>query len=128
MGGTEKQPLPLDLMSAAAVLAENLSRSQPLVTFYQCQARLGADHEARALLERYTDAQTAWRRQQAQGGTQLAAEQMRTLQQAIRANTVIGEYGRAQQAAAAYLREINGEISQLLGVDFGGLTRRAGCC
>ncbi len=121
--------LPTELLSATSALADNLAHALPIVTYYRAQADLGTDIEASGLLQRYSQAVTDWRARQARGeATPVEAEQMRALQQAVRANPTIGAVAQSQQAAPAYLREINGEISQLLGFDFAAFARRAGCC
>jgi len=118
-----------DLLAASTILADNLARSEPIWTYHQAQASLSQDAEATALLERYNRGVTEWRARQRQGQTTPAeADQLQALQQTVRADATISEVARAQQAALAYLREINREISQLLGFDFAALSRRAGCC
>lgn len=44
------------------------------------------------------------------------------------AATLADAGARAQQAAVAFLRRINQEIGELLGVDFAALAKRPGCC
>ena len=68
------------------------------------------------------------RRKQAQGGvTQADVAQLRILQSAVQSNWVIGEYASKQQAAIAYLREINQAISELIGTDFAALAKKSTC-
>ena len=118
-----------ELLAAATTLAENLAHSLPLVTYQRAEAALNAHRDASGLLQRYSQAAGAWRARQARGDIAPAeAEQLRALQQAVRSNPVIGEYAQAQQAAFVYLRQINGEISQLLGIDFAAMSRSSGCC
>jgi cell fate (sporulation/competence/biofilm development) regulator YlbF (YheA/YmcA/DUF963 family) len=54
---------------------------------------------------------------------------LRDYQSQISSNAVIQEQSIARETAVAFLREINQEISQLLGMDFAALARRpgAGC-
>jgi cell fate (sporulation/competence/biofilm development) regulator YlbF (YheA/YmcA/DUF963 family) len=118
-----------DLLAATEVLAENLARSEPIWAYHQAQASLNQDSEANGLLERYNRGVAEWRVRQSQGqATPAEGEMLRELQQAVRFNATIGQAARAQQAARAYLREINAEVSQLLGLDFGALAQRGGCC
>jgi hypothetical protein len=44
------------------------------------------------------------------------------------ANRLIGGYIQTQDNATAYLKEVNQEISQWLGVDFAALARRPNSC
>jgi cell fate (sporulation/competence/biofilm development) regulator YlbF (YheA/YmcA/DUF963 family) len=110
-------------------LGQNLLASELFVVYDQAQARFKADAHARALLERLSVAQADIRRRQANGGvTQADIDQLRALQREVQSNRAIIDYATAQQAAVAYLREINREISELLGVDFASLAKRPGCC
>ena len=59
--------------------------------------------------------------------TQADLDQLRVFQREVQSNHVIIEYARAQQDAIAYLREINQEIGELLGVDFAALAGRSSC-
>jgi cell fate (sporulation/competence/biofilm development) regulator YlbF (YheA/YmcA/DUF963 family) len=53
---------------------------------------------------------------------------LRALQSAIGANETIQDHQLTQELAIAFLREVNQEISNLLGVDFASLARRSGGC
>ena len=125
--GTISNQLP-DLMAATQALAENLLASEPFVLYHQAYTRFDADPQARGLIERLSQAQTDLRRKQANGGvTQAAVAQLRTLQSEVQSNPVIVDYASTQQAAIAYLREINQEISLLIGSDFAALAGRSSC-
>ena len=118
-----------DLQAATETLADNLLSSEPLVRHRQAQAALQGDAIARKLLASFSAAQADVRRRQARGGvTQADIEQLRALQRQVQANAVIMHYAETQQGVIAYLREVNQEISQWLGVDFASLARRSGCC
>ena len=52
---------------------------------------------------------------------------LRLIQQTVLRNTVILDYAQAQQEVVDFLREINGEISQLLGIDFASFANHATC-
>ena len=117
-----------ELLAATESLGQNLLASEPFVAYDQAQARFKADTGARTLLERLSTAQADIRRRQANGGvTQADIDQLRALQREVQANRTIMDYAAAQQAAVAYLREINLEIGQLLGMDFASLARQS-CC
>lgn len=121
--------LPPDLQEALESLAENLAQAEPLVLYRQAQTRLDADHQAHSLLERLSAAQADLRARQARGGalTQAEVDNLRALQRQVQTNRTIMDYAGAQQAAIAYLPEVNQEISQLLGVDFAALAGPASC-
>ena len=117
-----------ELQMAIDSLGQNLLASEPFIAYDQAQARFKADAYARTLLERLSAAQADMRRRQANGGvTQADIDQLRALQREVQSSRAIMDYAAAQQAAIAYLREINLEIGQLLGMDFAALAGRSSC-
>ncbi len=121
--------LAADVQAATETLAENLLGSEPLVQYQQAKTALDHNMPARQLLEAFSYAQREVRQRQAQNlVTQASIDQLRSMQHQVQANAVIMRYAETQQAAIAYLREVNQEISQWLGVDFASLARRSGCC
>jgi len=120
--------LPPDLQAALEVLAESLLHAEPIVAYHQALARLEADRRAYDLLNRLSGAQADLRRGQAlRHVTQADVDQVRTLQREAQSDPMIMAYAEAQQAANAYLPEVNREISSLLGVDFATLARSTSC-
>ena len=127
MTNTSLNQLP-DLMAATRALAENLLASEPFALYQQAYARFDADPQARGLIERLSQAQADLRRRQmGRGVTQTGVDQLRALQREVQSNDVIVDYVTTQQSAVAYLREINQEISQLIGSDFAALAGRSSC-
>jgi cell fate (sporulation/competence/biofilm development) regulator YlbF (YheA/YmcA/DUF963 family) len=125
--GTVLYQLP-DLMAATQALAENLLASEPFTLYHQAYARFNADPQARDLIQSLSQAQTDLRRKQANGGvTQAEVDQLRQLQSEAHANRAVIDYAQTQQAAVNYLRTINQEISQLIGVDFASLAKKSRC-
>ena len=59
--------------------------------------------------------------------TQQDLEKLRSLQTNAQENEVINSYSLSQQEAIGKLREINAEISNLLGIDFASLAKNT-CC
>jgi cell fate (sporulation/competence/biofilm development) regulator YlbF (YheA/YmcA/DUF963 family) len=117
------------IQAATETLAGNLSSSEPLVRYQQAKTALDNDVPARRLLEAFSYAQREVRQRQAQNlVTQASMDQLRSMQRQVQSNAVIMNYAETQQAAIAYLREVNQEISQWIGVDFASLARRSGCC
>jgi cell fate (sporulation/competence/biofilm development) regulator YlbF (YheA/YmcA/DUF963 family) len=125
----EPVPLSPDLMAATEALAVNVRQSEPFVLYHLAREALESDSEAQALIKRLSEAQAEVRTSQARGQvTQANIEQLRALQGRAQVNRIITDYARTQQAAIAYLREVNQDISELLGVDFASLARQATCC
>ena len=117
------------LLEATSVLAENLVQSEPFLRFQEADRKLHADQEAMRLLTEFAELQQKIRAQQQSGAiSESDIKRLRELQSTIPTNDVIQEHGRAQEIAVAFLREVNQEISNLLGVDFASLTRRSGGC
>jgi len=120
--------LPERLQEAVEVLSENLLAAEPFVLYDRAQIRLNADRQAKSLLEQLSTLQAKIRSGQINGGvTQKDIDQLRTLQGEVQENQTIMEYARAQQTATDYVREINQEISQLVGMDFASLARQTSC-
>jgi cell fate (sporulation/competence/biofilm development) regulator YlbF (YheA/YmcA/DUF963 family) len=120
--------LPEKLHMAAEVLSENLLAAEPFVLYHLAENRLNQDPQGKSLLEQLSTLQAGIRKGQVDGGvTQADIDRLRTLQAEVKQNQTIMEYARTQQAAINYLREINQEISQLLGLDFAALARQS-CC
>ena len=125
---SNRTTLPATLLAATEDLAIQLLASEPFTTYHAAQSRLNADAEARAVLQRLSQAQAELRQKQArQTVSQSDVDQLRALQSAVQADRTIADYIHAQQTAVGFLREMNGEISELLGVDFAGLAKRPGC-
>jgi len=121
--------LPSHLSLATEALIENLLAAEPIVAYHRAQIRFQADASARALIDRLSAAQADVRQKQSRREvTQSDIDQLRILQGEAQANRVIVDYVQTQQAAIGFLREINREISELLGVDFASLAKRPGCC
>ncbi len=108
---------------AAREFALKLRASSPIAAFWQAKARLEADEEAQGLLTELQQRQQALmlKQQNGSGITQAEIDALRRLQGEAQSNPVIMDYVKAQQQALAFVPEVNMEISQLLGFDFGGL-------
>jgi len=109
--------------AAARKFALKLRASPPIAAFWEAKARLDADDEAQGLLAELQQRQQALmlKQQDGRGITQEEIDILRRLQREAQRNPVIMAYVQAQQQAQAFLPEVNMEISQLLGVDFGAL-------
>lgn len=123
------QTIPPSMQEATEALVGNLQACEAFVHLRQAQARLNDDAQACALLEQMSQAQAELRKKQASGSvTQAEIDALRSLQEQVQGSTVITAYARAQENAVNFLREINGEISQLLGINFAVFANRSTCC
>ncbi len=117
-----------ELQEAAQALIENLLASEPFLNYHQALTRLNQDSESRNLLERLSHAQASLRQKQASGGVgQAEVDSLRLLQQRVQRNSVIMDYAKSQQEAINFLREINNDISELLGINFAAAANHAVC-
>ena len=131
VGKTDKVTVvPNTLLEATSQLAENLVQSEQFMRLQEAVRKLQSDKEATSLLAEFSGLQQKIRGQQR--STQISEEdikRLRELQNAIMANDTIQEKELTEEYAAAFLREVNQEISNMLGVDFASLARRSsGCC
>ena len=116
------------MQEATHSLIDNLLASEAFIHYQQAHARFNADNEARALREQLTQSQARVRQKQAKGEVNQAdLDSMRMFQQRVQRNSTIMEYAQAQQEAVNFLREINNEISELLGINFAALANHAVC-
>ncbi len=104
-------------------LIQSLLASEPFIAYQKAQAQYKADHHARDLIEQVSTRQAELRRKQ--GGQVTAAEikELRVVQAEVKSNETLAAHSAAQQGAIAFLRVINQEISQLLGMDFASLAK-----
>ena len=118
------------MQEAADALIGNLLASEAFVRCQQAHARLNEDRhrQAHTLLEQLSQAQADLRKKQANSGViQTEIDNLRTLQEQVQHNNVIMTYAQTQQEAVNFLREINNEISQLLGIDFASFANHTTC-
>lgn len=120
--------VPSELYQATECLIENLLASEAFLVYQQSQSRLNSDSDARGLLDLMSTLQAALRhKQSANNVTQSDIDELRAIQEQVQANEAIMAYAQSQQNAVAFLREINQEISELLGVDFAALAKQNTC-
>jgi cell fate (sporulation/competence/biofilm development) regulator YlbF (YheA/YmcA/DUF963 family) len=117
------------MQEATTVFINNLMASEAFVRYHQSQTLLDHDSQAQALLNQLSQTQTDLRKKQAESNlSKDEIDSLRALQTQARENDVIQGYADAQQDVVKFLREINEEINQLLGIDFASFTKRSGCC
>ena len=116
------------MQEAAEALINNLLASEAFIRYQQAQAVLKADHQARTMLEQLSQAQADLRKKQATNNvTQAEIDDLRALQEQVQDNKIILTYAQTQQVAVNFLREINNEISQLLGINFASFANHSTC-
>jgi cell fate (sporulation/competence/biofilm development) regulator YlbF (YheA/YmcA/DUF963 family) len=124
--------IPSEITEAATVLAENLLHSKPLTAYKSAEKQFNENDEAFGLYQKLARMQGELHARQHSGElTEEDIREMRALQQQFQSNPLVQELGEAQQGVQDFLKEINSEISGLLGVDFAALSRRCGgggCC
>lgn len=114
------------LNTATHGLGRSLAASEPFTRYVRAQESLRADQDASDLLDMLISAQNSFRLQQQQGGvTQDDIDELKALQARVQDNAVIMEYADSQRAAINFLKEINQEISQTLGMDFALIAKRS---
>lgn len=120
--------LPPELYEATDGMIQNLLASEPFLAYQQSRVQMKSDSQAQTLIERLSALQTELRRKQTNGSvTQADIEELRAVQAQVQANATLMAYASTQQDAVNFLREINQEISQLLGMDFATLTKQSTC-
>jgi cell fate (sporulation/competence/biofilm development) regulator YlbF (YheA/YmcA/DUF963 family) len=117
-----------ELQEATQSLSDHLLASEAFMHYQDARKLMSEDEEAHTLMERLSNAQATVRQQQSSGGVGHAeVDSLRLIQQRALHNPVILDYAQAQQEAVEFLREINGEISRLLGIDFASFANHATC-
>lgn len=114
---------------ATREFARKLRQTSPIAEFWRAKKRMEADEETQHLLAELQDRQQRLLLKQRNGGdiTQEEIDALRRLQEEAQSNLIIMAYVQAQQYAQAFLPEVNMEISQLLGFDFGALSGVGRC-
>lgn len=116
------------LQEATKLLVDNLLASEAFTQYQNARSDMDSDKEAHALMDQLGKSQARVRQMQGRGEVnQAEVDSLRLLQQRVLRNPVIMDYVGAQQEAVNLLREINGEISQLLGINFASFANHATC-
>lgn len=116
------------MQEAVDALISNLLASEVFIRYQHAHSGLNEDRQARILLEQLSRAQADLRKKQANSGvTQAEIDSLRTLQEQVQYNNLIMTYAQYQQDAVNFLREINDEISQLLGINFASFANHTTC-
>ncbi len=119
---------PPELYQATDSLIQNMLASEAFLTYHHALKTMKANQDACELLDRLSTLQNDLRRKQGSNGvTQADIEKLREVQSQVQSNATIMAYAQSQQDAVGFLREINQEISQLLGMDFAALAKQSTC-
>lgn len=119
-----------ELRGVCSELAESLALSEVVLGYKKAHQTLMNDQETLQLISEASELQ---RKLYAGGSTSSHHDddiaRMRDLQGLLSTNTVLQQQAIARETAVAFIREINQEISQLIGFDFASLATRpgAGC-
>ena len=116
------------LQEATKMLLEHLLASEAFTHLQNTRRQMDLDQEAYALMEQLGKSQTRVRQMQAKGEVKQAEiDSLRLLQQRVLRNLVILNYLESQQDAANLLRDVNREISELLGINFASFANHSTC-
>lgn len=116
------------LQEATQLLIDNLLASEAFAQYQNARSAMDSDQEAHTLLDQLRKSQARVRQMQAKGEVnQAEIDSLRLLQQRVLRNPVILGYLGSQQEAVNLLREVNQEISELLGINFASFANHATC-
>ncbi|MGQ9584788.1 MAG: YlbF family regulator [Anaerolineae bacterium] len=117
-----------ELEAAAREFAARLAQTPPLVELRRAQEQLNADAEAQQLLTEWDEKQEELLARQRAGQVITPAEMdtLRRLRAQIQNHPAIRDYSEAQRLVQSSLTDLNAEISGVLGLDFGDLSRAVG--
>jgi cell fate (sporulation/competence/biofilm development) regulator YlbF (YheA/YmcA/DUF963 family) len=120
--------LPPELQEATTALADSLLASEAFGKYHAAQELLNNDKQAHALLEELSKVQANFRLRQSDGAiSQADVATLKGIQDKVRNNEVIMHYAQSQQAMLSFLKEINADINQLLGINFASFANHATC-
>jgi cell fate (sporulation/competence/biofilm development) regulator YlbF (YheA/YmcA/DUF963 family) len=120
--------LPSPLQEATRSLIDHLLASEVWILYQKAYAQFNENEEAQVLLEQLTQAQSRLRQKQGKGEVnQAEVDSLRLLQERVQRNSVIMTYAQSQQEAIHFLREINNEVSQWLGINFASFANHSTC-
>lgn len=116
------------LEEATQLLVDNLLASEAFTQYQNARSDMDSDQEAHALMDQLGKSQARVRQMQAKGEVnQAEIDSLRLLQQRVLRNPVILDYLGSQQEAVNLLRDVNREISELLGINFASFANHATC-
>ena len=125
---TVKTNIPEKLELALNNLAERIKFSEPINSYQNAQELFVQDTAAQKIMKELSAFQRDIRQKQYNNQvTQQDLDMLRSQQVKAQENVVINSYAHSQQEAIGQLREINAEISNMLGIDFASLAKKSNC-
>jgi cell fate (sporulation/competence/biofilm development) regulator YlbF (YheA/YmcA/DUF963 family) len=116
------------LQEATKWLVEHLLASEAFTQYQNARHAMDSDQDAHALMDQLGKSQARVRQMQAKGEVnQAEIDSLRLLQQRVLRDPVILDYLGSQQEAVNLLRDVNREISELLGINFASFANHAAC-
>lgn len=117
-----------NLETAVNNLAASIQYTEPVNKYLTARDIYEKDPDARKVMEELSEHQKLIRQKQTNNSiTADDLQKLRSLQVKAQENKAISSFAFSQQEAIGYLREINAEISNLLGIDFASLAKNT-CC
>lgn len=125
---TIKNKVPEKLVVSVNHLAEQIKHTESINRYLIAKEEFTQDAAAQKIMGDLSTFQEKIRQKQNNNEiTPQDLEKLRSLQTNAQENEVIYSYSLSQQVAVGKLREINAEISNLLGIDFASLAKNT-CC
>ncbi|MFB0545863.1 MAG: YlbF family regulator [Anaerolineae bacterium] len=117
-----------ELEAATREFAARLAQTRPLAELRRAQEQLEADVEAQQLLAEWDEKQQELLARQRAGQAIAPAEMgaLRRLRAQIQNHPAIRAYSEMRRQVQPYLTDLNLEIGQALGLDFGALSQTVG--
>lgn len=125
---TQNKTIEGNLETAVKNLAASIQHTEPVYQFLTAREKFNQDSDARKVMEELSEHQKLIRQKQTNNSiTADDLQKLRSLQVKAQENKVISSFAFTQQEAIGHMREINTEISNLLGIDFASLAKNT-CC
>lgn len=125
---TLKNKVPEKLVISINNLADQIKHTESVNRYLIAKEEFTQDATAQKIMGDLSTFQKEIRQKQNNNEiTPQDLEKLRSLQTNAQENEVIYSYSLSQQVAVGKLREINAEISNLLGIDFASLAKNT-CC
>ena len=110
-------------------LGEEMTTISVISNYKALQKKLNEDLHAMELLRKLSASRKELSEKQSSGTfTQDSLKDYSSIQKEVENNQTIREFSLAQQEVVQFMREVNSEISSLLGIDFSSLIPRNNSC
>jgi cell fate (sporulation/competence/biofilm development) regulator YlbF (YheA/YmcA/DUF963 family) len=110
-------------------LGEEMATISVLRNFKASQKKMNEDLNAMELLRKLSASRKELSEKQSSGTfTQDSLNDYSNIQKEVENNPTIREFSLAQQEVVQFMREVNSEISSLIGIDFSSLIPRKNSC